>query len=220
MMKTALFVIAHPDDEAYGPAGTIYKLSTTHRVVVVVMCNGRRPGAEHVANQRQQTFENNCYLLGCECVMYSNDDLHLDKHVANEIFTSSVNTFAPDVVYTHSPADLHADHRIIAESSLVACRPTPDCSVRQLMFFEVPGATDWAFGQLNNQFAPTVYSDVSHLMHIKRQVLAGYSTEVRPHPDARSIEGMIDVANYRGRTIGVNYAEAFQLVYARDHKIL
>jgi len=42
-----LFIFAHPDDEAYGPAGTISKLAKDgNDVVVVSLCNGRRPGME------------------------------------------------------------------------------------------------------------------------------------------------------------------------------
>ena len=58
-----LFIFAHPDDEAYGPAGTIAKLSKHNNVSVVSLCQGNRPGNEKVSENRQKSFKEYWALL-------------------------------------------------------------------------------------------------------------------------------------------------------------
>ena len=62
MNSKIFFLFAHPDDEAYGPAGTIAKLSKDNQVIVVSLCNGARPGYEHVADARSFAFIKSCDL--------------------------------------------------------------------------------------------------------------------------------------------------------------
>jgi len=46
--------------------------------------------------------------------------------------------------------------------------------------------------------------------------LSLYTTETYAYPDARSIEAMEVRAKFRGTQVGVNFAEAFQLVFSKD----
>jgi len=77
-----VFIFAHPDDEAFGPAGTIAKLSEEHTVSVVSLCKGNRPGAEQVAQARIDAFKKSCNLLGATPYIFGSSDLHLEYHQA------------------------------------------------------------------------------------------------------------------------------------------
>jgi LmbE family N-acetylglucosaminyl deacetylase len=212
-----LFIFAHPDDEAFGPAGTIAKLAREgNQIWIVSMCQGNRPGAEDVASSRQTAFASSCTALGAYPVLLKSNDVYLDYHVAVNEITRIVNGVKPDTVYTHSMADIHRDHRITAEACMVACRPKPDCSVQALYTCEIPASSDWAFDQFG-KFRPQVYVDITEYIEIKRKIIELYSTEVYEYPDARSIMSMEVMAQNRGRQVGYDYAEAFQLVYSRDN---
>lgn len=218
---TSLFIIAHPDDEAFGPAGIITQLSRWgESVLVACLCNGARPGAEQVATWRQSAFKTSCMLMGVDSIQFNHPDVHLDARAAAVDIEMLINQYQPTSVYTHSTGDLHHDHRTVAQATLTACRPHPTSSVRALYSFELPGSTEWSFGQMQTTFMPNVFVDIEDVLNVRKDVLSLYTTELHVPPDARSIDGVVTLARQRGRQSGVTYAEALQLIYARDHKIL
>lgn len=217
---TTLVIVAHPDDEAFGPAGTIARLTSSgERVVVISLCKGDRPGAEHVSSGRVRSFRLCCEMLGAEWKIFSNSDVLLEEREAATTIETMIRMYQPEVVYTHSFSDLHRDHRIVAQAVLTACRPKPESSVMSVLTFEIPGTTEWSFGS-QQPFEPNVFVDVSEFMDIKRQAIALYSTETYDFPDARSVESVEIMAKNRGKQCGFTAAEAFQLIYARVHKTL
>ena len=215
-----LFLIAHPDDEAYGPYGTIVKLVRDgHNVHVFCLCNGERPGAEDVGKARSERFILNCEVAGAEWKIWNNPDLSLDVKETTEFVTKLVDAEKFDVVYTHNISDMNRDHRILAEAALVACRPKPASTVQKLYFFEVPASTDWTFYKVQPAFEPNEYVELcDDIVDLKKGALGAYDTETYDFPDARSVEAMITLTKYRGYQVGFNHAEAFQLVFSRCRK--
>lgn len=216
-----LFVIAHPDDEAYGPYGTMARMvQEGHKVTLFCLCNGERPGAESVAADRVFALKANCEQLGIEWKIWNNKDLSLELNDTAHLLTQLVNTHKPNVVYTHNISDINHDHRVLADATIIACRPKPDSSVNQLYFFEVPSSTDWTFSQLTPVFQPTTYVDITDFIETKKLALSRYHTETYEFPDARSIEATTTLAKYRGYQVGLHYAEAFRLVFDRVQRSL
>lgn len=208
-----LFILAHPDDEAYGPAGTIAKLASTNNVTVVSLCNGSRPGNENVASVRAGTFMHTCESLGARYHLYNFQDCTLTYDSTLKLIEDVIKIEDPDIVYTHNISDIHKDHRLVAECCMVACRPKPESKVRALYMCEIPASTEWAFGQFG-EFKPNIFVDITEYMELKTKLLSQYQSEVYNAPDARSIENMQAIAAKRGMQVGVEFAEAFQLVFA------
>lgn len=215
-MKVA-FIFAHLDDESYGPLGTI----ATHvkqgdDVFVVSMCRGNRPGAD-VQPERMQVFTEICDMLGVESIIQDQNDTRMSRDETQHRVNRLIEHIAPDVVYTHFNGDVHQDHRLLSECVLVACRPKPDSTVRKLLMCELPASTEWSFGQFGD-FRPSVFVDITDYIDIKVEALSMYKTETYDYPDARSVESMRILAAQRGKQSGVNYAEAFQLVFSLSRK--
>jgi LmbE family N-acetylglucosaminyl deacetylase len=212
-----LFLLAHPDDEAYGPYGTIVKLSREgHNVHVYSMCNGERPGAEGVGKVRCKRFISNCKVAGAKWKIWDYNDLTLDIKEMSEFVTKLVDMEKFNAVYTHNISDMNRDHRILAEAALVACRPKPTSTVDELYFFEVPSSTDWTFSQVQPVFEPNTYIELADdIVKLKEGALSAYDTETYSFPDARSVEAMLTLLKYRGYQVGYSNAEALKLVFKR-----
>jgi len=215
-MKVA-FIFAHLDDESYGPLGTI----ATHvkqgdEVIVVSMCRGNRPGAD-VQGERVRTFTEICDMLGVESIVQDQSDTRMTRDETQFRVNKLIEDVEPDVVYTHFNGDAHQDHRLLSECVLIACRPKPESTVKELLMCELPASTEWAFGQFGD-FSPNVFKDVSDLIELKQEALEMYETETYDYPDARSVDSMKILAAQRGKQCGVNYAEAFQLVFSLSRK--
>ena len=216
-MKVA-FIFAHLDDESYGPLGTIARhVKQGDEVVVVSMCRGNRPGAD-VQVQRVHTFIEICNMLGVESIVQDQSDTRMTRDETQFRVNKLIEDLEPNVVYTHFNGDAHQDHRMLSECVLIACRPKPESTVKELLMCELPAATEWAFGQFGD-FKPNIFNDVTDLIELKQEALEMYETETYDYPDARSVDSMKILAAQRGKQCGVNYAEAFQLVFSLNRKI-
>ena len=67
-------------------------------------------------------------------------------------------------------------------------------------------------GDWHRPFTPNVYIDITDHINIKKQVLETYSKEMRQPPYTRSIDNALRLNALRGSSVGVDYAEAFELI--------
>ena len=86
--------------------------------------------------------------------------------------------------------------------------------MREVLTFEVPSATEWRLAGSGLPFVPNVFVDIAHTLDKKRRALEAYAGEMRPFPHARSIEALENLARWRGASVGMTAAEAFQLARA------
>ena len=120
--------------------------------------------------------------------------------------------FQPTLVYTHSGADLNIDHRIVVQAALTAFRPQPDEKCREIRLFEVASATDYGHGAVTGKFSPNLFISIQDTWHAKLDALMAYGSEMRDYPHSRSLGGLESLAKNRGNQVGVNLAEAFEVV--------
>lgn len=189
-----LCVAAHPDDEVLGPGGTLLRHKAQGdevRIWLTYLC--RAESAQEAAAAEQAMG------IPYEC-LYGETDL--DSRVAD---------FAPDIVYTHSLADLHAEHRALRERVLIACRPYAAPSVKALYAFETPSATDW--GPV--PFTPTRFVDIGPWLTGKLRAMAAYASELRTSPHPRNLESLTARSRYWGQVGGFAHAEPFIVVRER-----
>ena len=115
-----------------------------------------------------------------------------------------------NIVYTHSASDLNKDHRLTRDAVMTVLRPQPGSTVKDILFFEVPSATDWGGDQLS--FNPKVHINIQGLpLEAKIKALGAYAREMRAWPHARSFMALDAQMKFRGSHVGLEYAEAFEL---------
>ena len=87
-----------------------------------------------------------------------------------------------------------------------------DSPVKDIYAFEVASATEWAFQQFAPSFRPTVFVDISRNIDKKIEAMQLYESEAREFPHPRSSESLRIQAKRRGSVVGLEYAEAFELI--------
>jgi LmbE family N-acetylglucosaminyl deacetylase len=224
--QNVLVVAAHPDDEVLGCGGTISRLvEDGHSVDIAILGEGITSRYDNPEDADESLIEelhqrsksvaefleiDSHYLKGLpDNRLDGMDRLDLIKIVEDYIERSE-----PDVVYTHSSTDLNVDHRRIHEAVLTATRPSASDieTVNEIYAFEVPSSTEWAFGEMNGQFSPKRFVNISEHIESKIEAMEKYETEIQSFPHPRSPESLRTLAQHRGSTAGYDYAEAFEVL--------
>jgi LmbE family N-acetylglucosaminyl deacetylase len=226
MVERILVVAAHPDDEALGMGGTIARLAAEGaEVMVAFMTCGAyseadmiwRPDSTLTGSLPAPAPWTAPRTLGATATRWSGIlvdnalDGGLRLHLAQKV-EGWIGEWAPAAVYTHSPADCNIDHRLTFEAVLAATRPKPGCPVKAVFSFEVPSATEWAFGTFGDFGGNLFVALPSAALTAKVKALECYGDQTSPWPHPRSETGVRVLAAWRGATVGVEAAEAFELV--------
>lgn len=220
-----LVVAAHPDDEVLGTgcamAAHAQKGDSVFIYIATDGCGARKEKGYDAkrAEELRAHAQKAAKLLAAKKVFFGEfEDQMLDVTPVSHIAKAIEKVFLevkPEVVYTHSNADINKDHRILFEATMIACRPhsSSGASVRKVLAFEVLSSTEWGTQALKTIFLPNYFVDASKgLLENKIAAFACYATEGRPDPHPRSKKGIEILAAYRGFQAGVKYAEAFEAV--------
>lgn len=219
MSKSVLVVAAHADDEVLGCGGTIARHVAEGDVVhVVFMADGvgsRGAGESNQHQRRNLARDEALQILGVsECNALDFPDNRMDSvpllYVVQAL-EPIIEQVQPTRVYTHHHGDLNVDHRVTNQAVLTACRPMPGSSVREILTFEVMSSTEWATPSVA-PFVPNTFVDISNYLPKKLGALAAYDIEMRPVPHSRSIAHVEALARHRGNCVGLEVAEAFEVV--------
>lgn len=212
-----LVVAAHPDDEVLGCGGTIaLHVKSGDTVGVVFMADGEgarspeQPG--FLISEREKAACLAVQHLGAEQPVFLGlQDNRMDSAPLLDLvqqLEKVIFRLQPQRIYTHHSGDLNIDHRLTCQAVLTACRPQPECPVKEIFCFEVPSSTEWG-GQGVHSFHPSAYTDITPVLDTVERALGCYEEELRPFPHARSLESIQARQRWRGATFGVMAAEVF-----------
>ena len=217
-MKTILVVAAHPDDEALGCGGAIAKHTKSgDKVHLIFMTNGvgsRNAKIEEI-ELRKRVAQESADISGVSSIQqFDFPDNKMDTVALLDVVQAIeevIDRLQPEIIYTHHIGDLNIDHQITHKAVMTACRPQPGFCVKEIYAFEVLSSTEWNTPGVA-VFSPNVFIDITDYIDIKKQVLEVYSEEMRQPPHSRSIDNALRLNALRGNSIGMGYAEAFELI--------
>lgn len=224
-----MIIVAHPDDEILGLAGTIRKFINSKKCKANCVVLGE--GATSRAKQREISSNKLVFdlhertleaanIIGFEKVYFSNlpdnrfdsvDLLDIVKQVEKY-----VNEIKPDTVFTHHYGDLNIDHRKTFEAVITACRPVSEYCVKEIYSFETPSSTEWNFQYGDKTFKPNFFVDIEDTLQAKLDAMACYKTELGEFPHPRSLKALKILAAKWGTVVGRKYVEAFELIRKVD----
>ena len=204
-----LFVGAHPDDIELGCAGTIRVfVEKGYRVKCVYVTKGGYAGSPF---QRESESRGALDLLGVkqEDIVFGDfadtripatvDTIKFlqDQYIAQSQGKDTVDR-SVYAAFVHSTHDVHQDHRAVAECSLTAFRHVP-----RIFAYEAPSSI--------GAFNPTAFVDITSHRQIKHDALMLHKSQVALERSYLEYEAMTNLARFRGRQGGVEFAEAFEV---------
>ena len=222
--RNILVVAAHPDDEILGLGATIKRL-TNEGCTANVLILGE--GLTSRKDNRSETQKDDLNKLKSQSVAaaktvgYSNVEFSdlpdnrfdsIDLLDVIKIVQRYVEKYQPDTIFTHHFGDLNIDHRITFEAVITACRPVNNNCVDNIVCFETPSSTEWNFKYGDSSFRPNLFYDVDKTLEFKLRAMECYLTESTEYPHPRSSEALSVIAKRWGTVVGVNAAEAFEII--------
>jgi LmbE family N-acetylglucosaminyl deacetylase len=217
-----LVVVAHPDDEVLGCGGTIARYAREGLDVhVVILSQGvtARIEDQHDNIKKKKIKEiigqihSSAKKLGVKGTsVYDFPDNRFDSVALLDIvkvIEQVKEKVKPAVIYTHHRSDLNSDHRIVYNAVLIASRPVKSESTREIYSFEVPSSTEWYYP---SAFMPNCFIGISSTIAKKIEAMKTYKSEAHEWPHPRSSTAIKILAQKRGSEVGLEAAEAFELI--------
>ncbi len=215
MNKNVLVIAPHPDDEVLGCGGTIKKLSGQGaKVYVLIVTRGKKElySDERIKNVRQEALKAHNLLGVTHTRFFDFPAPDLDMVSLAEISTEIskvIREFSITDLYLPHRGDIHHDHKVVFNAGLVAARPSIENTVKCIYCYETLSETEWAAPFGDDAFIPTHFINIEVEFNIKLEALKCFKSQLRGFPNSRSLKSVEALANFRGSTVGLSYAEAF-----------
>ena len=187
---------AHPDDIEYGCYGTMMKHKREgDKLIFIILSSGEKSGSMEA---RKKEAIDSAKRVGAKLYIFNYPDTNIPQtHDVIEKLEKIINEFRPQRIYTHSIKDTHQDHRTVAYATLAAARFIPE-----IFCYESPS--------LYLNFQPNYYVDVTNFIENKIEALNTFATQ--NSKDYMKINAIRGLAQFRGLTTSVKYAEAFEAI--------
>ncbi|MGY3795206.1 PIG-L deacetylase family protein [uncultured Aquimarina sp.] len=218
-MKKVIVVSAHPDDEILGCGGTLLKhiekgdqvdwLITTSVFTSQGFTKERVDSREEeIQKVKEELGINTIYRLDYPTMSLTDESLIKMIPKVSKIF----NEAEPEIIYLLNRSDAHSDHNITFRSVMACTKSFRYPFVKRVLMYECISETEFGPTLPENVFMPTYFVDISKYRDKKNELMKIYSSELGEHPFPRSLRNMDALSTFRGATIGVEFAEAFQVL--------
>ena len=225
--KKILVIVAHPDDELLGLGASMHKLINEQgsKARVVILGEGITSRFDNRGPKKwekqllihKKNIESARNNIGYESVgIYDFPDNRFDTIALLDIIKvieKEKEDFQPEIIFTHHGGDVNIDHQKTFEAVITCTRPMEHELVSSIITFETPSGTEWRASTDPKHFIPNFFIEVSKSnLDAKIAGMESYEFEKRMFPHPRSPKALSILAQYRGLTIGKEYAESFMIV--------
>lgn len=218
-MKNIIIISAHPDDEVLGAGGTllkhqkngdnIYWLITTNISEQQGFSKERvESRQEEIKKVAQRLGVKKTFLLNYPTMTLSSSSIIKMVPEISKVFLE----VEPEIIYCLNRSDAHSDHRITFDAVMACTKSFRYPFIKQVLMYECISETEFAPNLPEKVFMPNYFVDISPFMEEKLEIMKIYESEIGEHPFPRSIKNIEALAIFRGASVGVEYAEAFQLI--------
>lgn len=223
--RKVLFVSVHPDDETLGCGGTIIKHRQSDDSIFWLNITGITTDHPHgftqeAVDKRNALVKNIAREYGFEqFIDLCLPTMLLDTYSMYDLvgkLDSAISAIKPDIIYLPNRTDVHSDHRVVFEAVYACTKNFRKPYLRKILMYETLSETEFTPALSENCFVPNCFVDITEYMENKIEIMRMYDTEIMPDPYPRSIHAIRGLAAYRGSRIGVQYAEAFQLLFSAN----
>lgn len=212
-------IAAHPDDETLGVGGTMLKHidqnDNVYWLIATNMLESEGFSPEQI-NKRQDEIEKAGKMLGVSGIEKLNfASMSLTDNSLNSLIpkiSQYFNQVKPDVIYVMNRSDAHSDHRILFDAVMACTKSFRYPFIKKVLMYECLSETEFAPALPEKTFIPNYYVDITKYLNKKLEIMEIYESEVSEHPFPRSLRNIAALATFRGASVGVEYAEAFQLI--------
>jgi LmbE family N-acetylglucosaminyl deacetylase len=217
-MKKILIVAPHPDDEILGCGGIMKKFACVGDEVYVLVVTRGTPkmySDDRIDNVRREAIKAH-QILGVSETRFFDfhaPELDITSNAAISIKISALLAeWQISDLYLPRRGDIHHDHGVVFNASLVAARPVGNYTVKNIYCYETLSETEWAPPFGNDAFIPNHFINIEMEMESKLEAMRCFKSQVRPFPSTRSLETIEALAKFRGATVGFKRAEAFMTI--------
>ncbi len=221
--KSALVIMAHPDDAEFTVAGTVAKWARAGCKIVYVLCTNGNAGThepgmtrERLAAIRQDEQRAACRVLGAQDAVFLNHDdgtlqptLELRRDLVRQI-----RRYKPEAVIVQDPTVMfygddyinHPDHRAAGQAALDAVAPA---AAMPLLWPEVGEPHRVRQVYVGGVEKPNVWIDISDTLDRKVEALRQHKSQLG---DEDPSEMLRNWSAETGKDKGLAHAESFRRI--------
>ena len=224
-MKKVLFVSVHPDDETLGCGGTILKHKEKGDAIYWLILTA--PTINHPYGFSEEMIKQRENEIKLVALKYNFDDVFklsyptqlLDEINFREIIVSIdkvIDQIKPEIIFLINRSDVHSDHKVAFKAVYACTKNFRKPFIEKILMYETLSETEFSPPLGEFVFFPNVYVDITDFIEKKLEIMSVFADEVMPDNLPRSFSAIKALAAYRGSRIGVNYAEAFMLLFEKS----
>ena len=218
-MKNVIVISAHPDDETLGVGGTILKHvangDNVYWLIVTNVFENQGFSKERVESRQLEIskvekmfgFKETFNLNYPTMTLSSSSVIKMVPEIS--LIFSEVQ---PEIIYTLNRSDAHSDHRVIFDAVMACTKSFRYPFIKQILMYECISETEFAPALAEKAFLPNYFVDITDYLDKKNEIMKVFESEIAEHPFPRSLENIKALSHFRGASVGVKYAEAFQLL--------
>jgi len=213
-----LVIAPHPDDEVLGAGGTIARLGDLGLEVFVAVVTSARPPmfpVETTPTVRAEAARAHAHLGVRETFWLDQPAAQLFEtphFELNRVIDDVVRKLNPTTLLVPFLGDIHFDHQLVFQSSLVAARPHQAVFPSTVLAYETLSETNWNAPYLTPGFAPNLFVGIEDGVQRKIEAMQMFKSQVRTAPHERSVDAIRALATFRGATVHRPAAEAYVVV--------